>query len=108
MYKSIRFVIFEYNEHLGQRNIHDIRELDIYTKGGKPKRSLADEIAFLNKEYSAERFTIEIQFCNDLMWEPDGYCAWDCTVHNGKCKYNLTKDPAADHCIYCGQPHERK
>ena len=37
----------------------------------------------------------------DLMWE----CA-DSPI--GVCIYDVLDDPARDHCIFCGQPEERK
>lgn len=34
---------------------------------------------------------------------------WDCDKSpNKKCAYNILVDTALDHCIYCGNPYERK
>jgi hypothetical protein len=34
---------------------------------------------------------------------------WECVKSPlGRCQYDLEKDPAADSCIHCGDPEERK
>ena len=34
---------------------------------------------------------------------------WDCPVSpSGLCCYNHYLDPLHDHCLFCGQPEERK
>jgi len=33
--------------------------------------------------------------------------SWECANPYGVCFYNRLTDPALDHCLYCGQPHER-
>ena len=34
---------------------------------------------------------------------------WKCkSPEHEFCEYNILNDPIMDHCIYCGQPYERK
>ena len=38
-----------------------------------------------------------------------GDMMWDCDSSPFLvCAYNVVEDPAKDHCIFCGQPHDRK
>ncbi len=34
---------------------------------------------------------------------------WDCEKSpTGKCVYDIIEDPCRDHCVFCGEPDERK
>lgn len=40
---------------------------------------------------------------------PNDHWSWDCSKSPiDTCVYDVQNDPAKDHCLFCGQPYERK
>lgn len=76
-------------------------------------QSLADRLQWLKDHLKKTRSELTRKVCDegglDVVPSFLEFSHWDCEDSPaGICVYDGDMDPAHDHCLFCGQPHERK